>query len=167
MADDDLRQRIDDAISWVDPYESVERVMSIFAAETQHLTAANADLTDRLDRTLHELREVAGERDRQEAAAIHWQARAETAELCDEGEQWCPRAAQMETERDAATAALLEHIDLLDGLRTKVTRLAEIAEGTADAFALEPGLAAETGRRVARSMAEGLRGALAPAEVQP
>jgi hypothetical protein len=101
--------------------------------EVERLTAANADLTDRLDRTLHELREVAGERD-----ALHsW---AGLMSLLDEhypdstyptlpdrkGRDAGPRIISLirtvdvlRDEAAAANAALADVSDLLDEARTE------------------------------------------------
>jgi DNA repair exonuclease SbcCD ATPase subunit len=93
-----------------------DMVLSALVVDVDQLTAANADLTDRLDRTLHELREVAAQRDEQrakvEALMVGREALQSRIWLAEE----CRR---LRGERNAARAALADVSDLLDEARTE------------------------------------------------
>jgi chromosome segregation ATPase len=101
---DSIRTQFHDAAERADMYRE-QRGEAMAASEP--LRDANADLTDRLDRTLAELREVVGERDEalEEAKATRTAA--------------TPHIKALEGELAAANTALADVTDLLDEARTE------------------------------------------------
>jgi chromosome segregation ATPase len=101
IANEQLRSAV---LRLVDERDEAERQRMKETDRLNSATAANADLTDRLDRTLHELRGVAGH-----AREVAWTSvQGRDAEI--DG---------LRTELNAANAALEKHIDLLDEARSE------------------------------------------------